>query len=227
MTGISLEIRVRDVMGDRIESLVAGLKNRAPMHRYILAQALPLTRDWLLDLARTRHQTAQLLGASPTGHWAQAAEKTRGKATADSARVSVRQVGISRVERDIVIKPGPGKKFVTIAAIAQAYGQRAYRVPGLVAIVRGDHGVLMKPGPGKSHTYKSRIYSGPRRSRAAKVQGGPIGTVWYTLVKQVRQRRDRSLLPSDEAYRLAALKGLRLYVQQELVSRASTKGGGQ
>ena len=41
-------------------------------------------------------------------------------------------------------------------------------------------------------------------------------TVWYWLVKTVTQAQDRTLLPSDEEYRLAALESIRDYVDEIL-----------
>lgn len=200
MSGISLAIDVRDVVGDRINALVGALEASEPMHRAIGAEAFALTRDWLIDLAQTRHDTARRLGAAPTGHWAQAAEKTTLAATPEAATVTVNQVGIGRVDHDVTIEPGPGKEFLALPAIAQAYGQRAYRVPDLVFIRTGTKqtAVLVKKDAGRE-----------------------IGTVWYWLVKSVTQRKDRTLLPDDERYRVSALKGLRNFIGAEVQRRAS------
>jgi hypothetical protein len=46
-----------------------------------------------------------------------------------------------------------------------------------------------------------------------QAEGKPgAGTVWYWLVKSVFQRQDRTLLPNDEQYRLAALEAVHDYM---------------
>jgi hypothetical protein len=46
-----------------------------------------------------------------------------------------------------------------------------------------------------------------------QAEGKPgAGTVWYWLVKSVFQRQDRTLLPNDEQYWLAALEGVHDYM---------------
>jgi hypothetical protein len=61
-----------------------------------------------------------------------------------------------------------------------------------------------------------RWKDGQRRAVALiQAEGKPnAGTVWYWLVKSVHQRQDRSLLPTDEEYRLAALEGVRDFLDR-------------
>lgn len=203
MSGISVAFDVREVAPERINSIALALEDRQPLHRAIGVHTFGITRDWLIDIARTRHDSARRLGAAPTGHWSQAAEKTTYTATEEVARVSVYQPGIGRAAHDVTIEPGPGKQFLALPAIAQAYGQRAYRVPDLVFIRTGakQTAVLVK-----------------------KDKGREIGTVWYWLVKSVFQRQDRTLLPSDEHYSIAGLKAFRDYLKAEALRRRTSGG---
>ncbi len=175
----------------------AGLGDRTGVHELIGERASEVTRNHLNAIAQTRHRTAERLGAAPSGYWAQAAEKTSFRADEKGATVSINQPGISRVEHDVTIVPGAGKKYLTIPAMAEAYNQRAYRMD-LIAIVRNIQGVRRAIALGK--------VSGKGKDR--------VETVWYWLVKSVTQKQDRSLLPSDEEYRLAALAGARDYVDR-------------
>jgi hypothetical protein len=172
----------------RLGRLVAGLSDtgRAHLHEMILGRVLELTREHLREIAQTRHDTANKLGASPTGHWAQAAEKTSGTYDETAATVTVSQPGIGRVAHPITILPGPGKEALTLPLIAPAYGQRAYRVPGLF--------VWKSPTSGNAFLAQSEGHPGAL-------------VLWYLLVKSVVQEQDRTLLPSDELYRAAALQG--------------------
>jgi hypothetical protein len=199
--GLQIEIRSADV-DLALQGFFDGIRDRAELHQQVGTRARDLTRSHLVAIAQTRHATAERLGATPSGYWAQAAEKTTFAADAEAATVSIKQKGIGRVAHDITITPGAGKKYLTIPAIAEAYNQRAYRVAGLHAMVRWINGerraiaMSMTQGTGKARTE----------------------TVWYWLVRSVTQLQDRTLLPSDEEYRLAALAGISDYIDSLLAA---------
>jgi|SRR5581483_8260944 len=195
--GLRIEVKSEEVDA-QLGRFMAGLTNREPMNELVRDRARELTRNHLVAIAETRHATAERLGAQPTGHWAQAAEKTTSEADEEGATISIEQPGIGRAAHDVTIVPGGGKKYLTIPAIAAAYGKRAVTVPDLTVLIRWK--------------------DGERRAVALiQAEGKPgAGTVWYWLVKSVFQPQDRSLLPSDEQYRLAALQGVREYVDQLL-----------
>jgi hypothetical protein len=222
---VTLSIDVRDRVSGMLGAFAAGLSKRAGLNRAIGSYARNCVRDYLIGQAQTRHKTAEALGAQPSGHLARAAENTTFKADEQTATVSINSPGMSRAVRDLVIEPTSPRKFLTIPVIAEAYNQRAYRVRGLVAIVTGDKGVLMKPQRGRSTTYKTRRYAGPNKFTATTKQGGRFGTVWYVLVRRVKQKQDRTLLPSDEAISQAALEGVRYYVDYLIFVAESQQGG--
>jgi hypothetical protein len=194
---ISLKIEIESA---RVEALlqrfIGGLRERTPMNEQVGLRGAELTRNHLSAIAQTRHRTAQALGAAPTGFWAQGAEKTSSTADEEGATISINQPGIGRVAHDVTIAPGGGKKYLTIPAIADAYGKLARTFPDLTPMIRWKDGerravaLGKKSGTGKEATF----------------------TVFYWLVKNVFQPQDRTLLPSDEEYRLAALAGVRDYV---------------
>ena len=199
--GLKIEIR-----GDEVDLLLdrfmAGLTDLTPLNEQVGTRATEVTRSHLVAIAQSRHATANRLGATPTGHWGQAAEKTTFSADQQGAIISIEQPGIGRVAHDVTIVPGPGKTYLTLAAIAAAYGQLARRVPDL--------------------TFMIRMVDGLRRAVAlARVEGegkDKTETVWYWLVTSVTQKQDRTLLPSDEEYRLAALAGVRDFVDRVLAA---------
>lgn len=200
---IGAKITIEDLAGivPRIKLLDEKLGgDRRGIHEAIGRRALNLTRGHLTVIAQTRHDTAERLGATPSGHWAQAAEKTDFEQDQNGVTVTIRQPGISRVAGDVTIKP-KRKKFLTIPAIAAAYNQRAYRVPGLF-VLKGKMGGL---------------YLAEESEDRKKL------TIWYRLLKSVKQKQDRSLLPSDEEYSLAGLNGVRDFVQYLL----SRQGGAE
>lgn len=195
--GLTITVHSEEVDA-KLREFNSGLTSRTPMNESVGKRAGELTRNYLVNIAETRHATAQRLGAAPTGHWAQAAEKTTNEADETGATVTINQPGIGRVAHDVTIVPGGGRKYLTIPAIAAAYGKRAATVPDLAVLIRWKEG---------------------QRRAIALIQAegkSGAGTVWYWLVKSVFQPQDRSLLPSDEQYRLAALQGVRDYVDRLL-----------
>jgi hypothetical protein len=196
---IGLKIEVRSAEVDRaLARFFDGIRDREDLHHQIGRRAQMATRSHLQAIAS--HATAERLGASPSGFWAQAAEKTSFTADDEAATISIDHPGIGRVAHDVTITPGAGKKYLTLPAIEAAYNQRAYRVAGLHFMVRWIDGsrravaMAMSSGTGKEKTE----------------------TVWYWLVKSVTQRQDRTLLPSDEEYGTVAQAGISEYIDSLL-----------
>lgn len=195
---IGITINVTDTVRPALTALANGLGDRSGLHEAIGRECLALTRDHLLHIAQTRHATAERLGAAPSGHWGQAAEKTTMRSDADAATITINQPGIRRAAQDVTIVPTGGKKWLTIPLVAEAYNQRAYRLQGLFFVKPkdGDHALLgRREGSGKA-----------------------AAVTWLYLLKQsVFQKQDRTLLPPDEAYGQAALVGAASYVDYLLL----------
>jgi hypothetical protein len=213
---VALNIEVRgEAVREKLGRFYDAITDRTDLHHYMGERARELTRNYLIEIAQTRHATATRLGAAPSGHWAQAAEKTTVTSDSDGATVTIKQPGIGRVAHDVVIKPGAGKKYLTIAAIAEAYNRRAYRLTNLALMFRVKDGqrrpVALVERKASEIKYGRLKKDG---SRSVTHTASRIGRVWYWLVKSVRQKQDRSLLPSDEKYRLSALAGVRDYVDR-------------
>lgn len=185
---IQLDVDVTGEAGHNVDAFLAALRDRRGLHGAIATLAFEVTRAHLRDL--NRHETAERLGAAPTGHWEEAAEKTLATFDAESAVVTIAQPGIRRVAGPITISPQSGR-YLTIPVIAAAYGRRAGEFADLEFALLGPRRTpaLVRPGP-----------------------AGQAGTVFYLLVEQVTQPQDRSLLPSDEVYRQCALQGTRDYL---------------
>lgn len=199
MSGLSLSVDVRDGATPLVRDFLARLTNRTQLNETIALRAHTLTRDHLIGLAGTRHNTANRLGATPKGHWALAAELTTFTADATSATITIAQPGIGRAFHDVEIYPGAGNKAITIPLIAQAYNLRA-------ASVWKSEGLFVVKG---------------KRSKgnaAVAVKRLPDGSLqpWYLLLPHVHQKQDRTLLPSDSAYQSAAQEGARFYVNDRI-----------
>jgi hypothetical protein len=186
---IGLQINAVDGASPKLEKFLSGLKQRRGLHQMMGNRVQALVRDHLIKLAGSRHATADRLGATPSGHLGKAAEKVASPASVrageDEAALVINHPGIGRAFHDVTIKPTKSK-YLTIPLIAEAYNRRAYRVPDLF-VLKGTPLLAKTDGDGKIK-------------------------VWYRLVKSVRQKQDRTLLPSDEEIRQAALAGVGDYI---------------
>ena len=134
-----------------------------------------LVRAHLAKLGSWKHQSAEKLGAQPTGILGRAATRTTSNATSERGEVVIPTPAVRRAFHDVEIRP-KSWDFLTIPASREAYGFRA--------------GVLASLGwkifrPGKAKVLMGRL----SKDEAPKVL--------YYLATSVHQRQDRSLLPSD------------------------------
>jgi len=197
MSGISLSVDVVNAVSLKIRAVTGLLPDLRGLHDAMGYAARTLTRDHLIGLAGTRHDTANRLGATPSGHWAQAAEKTTFTADATSATITITQPGIGRAMHDVDIHPSGGAKTLTIPLIAQAYNLRA-------ASVWESEGLFV---------VKGKNSKGSGAALAVKRLSDGSLQPWYLLVPSVHQKQDRSLLPSNAAYERAAVDGAIRYLE--------------
>jgi len=140
-----------------------------------------LVRDHIANLGRSRHKSADRLGAEPTKFLGKAAQNTTWRADETSGTVTIPAPGFNRAFRDIEILPRSWR-FLTIPAVAESYGMRAGRL-------QAQGWKIWRP--------KGRKFlMGSIRGKDAKIL--------YWLKESVVQKKDRSLLPSDAEMRSAA-----------------------
>lgn len=186
-----IKITATDTASPYLAGLLRRLKNRAALHGAIAEEAEDLFRRHIGGQARIRHRTAQALGADPTGELEKAAQSPEGTATDAGARITLRPGYLfARAFRDVEIKPTGGKKYLTIPVAAESYGRRASEFKSLRFYRPGNKNMM--------------VASRPRPGSAAETM--------FILVPRVRQKQDRSLLPSDkgilDAAEVAATKYL-------------------
>ena len=140
-----------------------------------------LVRGYLARLGSWKHMTAARLGAQPTGILGKAATRTTWHATSEYGEVVIPTPAVRRAFHDVEIRPGSWE-FLTIPASSTSYGRRA-------AVLAGLGWKIYRPG-------KARVLMGKLGDDEPKLL--------YYLVSSVRQRQDRSLLPSDEAMKQSA-----------------------
>lgn len=156
-------------------------------------------RNHLRLLASTRHDTANKLGATPTGHF-KASDVLPPNATSADVSVTVTTPGISRAYHDIDIDPVNGQ-FLTIPLHADAYGLSASEYSE-------RYGKLFRINK-KGSTEKGKVLY-----TKDVLNGKPIPM--YALTEHVHQVQDPSLMPSKDKMTEEALNGALAAIKQIL-----------
>lgn len=139
-----------------------------------------LVRAHLSKLGQWKHQSAEDLGAQPTGFLQKAARGTVHQASEAGGEVII-PAPLGRAFHDVEIRPRVAGAL-TIPASAEAYGKRA--------------GVLAALG--------WKIWRPKKRDFLMGSIEGVEPKILYWLKASVRQRQDRELLPSDADMQRAA-----------------------
>lgn len=190
---LTIEIAISDGASPALSDAVARLGDSAALHAAILPEAKGLSRKWLIDLASLRHETADRLGGTRTGELERAASKISGRSDASSATVEFGSPLLARAFRDVTIRPGAGKKFLTLPISGEAYGH-------IVSEFERDVADLY---PRLAKDKKSGVLVSDEKGSSA---------AHYLLVQEVDQPRDPDLLPTDELYLDAAARGATTYL---------------
>lgn len=185
-----LEPRLRMFLG------LLGGAGRTEILRASGTEVQRVTVDYIARLAATRHETASRLGAAPTNHFAQAAEKVASpaalEADADAATLTISHPGFSRAFRNVVIAPRSAKALA-IPVHAISYGKRAAELWDRLSLFI------------------------PKGKRVIAATLGGVVTPLYILCKSVTQKQDRTLLPADEEFRAAAALGAKQWLATTLM----------
>lgn len=167
-----------------LQALRNAIARRGPMHARMAVRGQQFTQDYLRKLKR--HRSAARLGAAPSGHMERSAAAVEAQHDEKEARVTIpRRTGLGRAFGDVIIRPGSGRTYVTIPAHQTTYGRSVRDFP--------------------EGTFKFAVIKSWRIFLAQVFVAGPYkGEVGYWLKREVRQKQDRTLLPSDEGYATVA-----------------------
>lgn len=172
-----------------IERLGPG--ERSELHREIAAEVSETVRDHLRDYALSHHDTANRLGARPTGNLEDA--RVDASSGPDGATVTVAALGIRRALGPLEIRPR-NKQALTIPVAAIAYGRS-------VDYLR-THGINVFRPKGKNYlAYKENSKS-------------QFSTVIYILAKRATLKHEPDLLPRQEELAANAAEAARCFVME-------------
>lgn len=144
--------------------------------------------------------------SASTSFWGRAAAATSMQADGSGAVVSINQQGI--LQR---LMGGPIQmrdRKLTIPAVAEAYGRRAPEFGQLDVMIRRRNGKAQAIALGQETVTTEPGKRGPRKKRLFKVL--------YWLVASVTQKKDPSVLPTDQAMEEAAVKAGEAQLRREI-----------
>ena len=228
----TVQLSSTDTAGPQLAALLKRVGEKERLNKAVSTIAAELTRRHILEKAGpVRHTTAQRLGAAPTNYLMRAGQSVIARADADTAQVVIQNnVAIfARTRGPVTIRPGmsfgpvapdgrggTGRKWLTIPAIAAAYGKRAREFGDLVfAQKRGATTAMLLRVP----KYEKKS-DGKRRTKAEaesyRAELKAQTKVFFWLKKQVTLPADPGLLPNAQAYQLAARVGVRDYLKEAI-----------
>ncbi|MCU0782277.1 MAG: hypothetical protein MUF04_14425 [Akkermansiaceae bacterium] len=179
---------------DVAASAAEKLRNPAGLHARMAGAMERFLKDFGRETSKTEHNTASRLGARPTGHLGAAYEAVESSSSAQAASLWV--PGASRLRAAFgpyTVRPGEGRKYLTIPVAREAYGKRAGEIEGLVP---------MRVGP-----KKTPILGMPH--------GGGRMTTYYLLVAQADIPEDAGLIPFEDLYAAGAAAAEKYLLEEE------------
>jgi hypothetical protein len=172
-----ITLTIKTTGPDQAASAASKLRSPEGMHARMAGAAERFLKDFGRETSKTEHNTANRLGATPTGHLADAYERVESSSNATAASLWV--PGASRLRAAFgayTVTPTGGRKFLTIPVAAEAYGRRAKEFTGLRFMLVGPK--------------KTPILGMP--------QGQGRMTTYYLLVKSATIPEDAGLIPFDD-----------------------------
>lgn len=173
-----------DASGAMLLRMASGLKNRGALHARLAVGGEAFLKEAGLRISKNNHQTAEMLGAKPTRHLEKAYQSIE-SGSSDAAAV-IRIPRASRLRAafgDYVVRPGSGKKFLTIPVHKDAYGRRAREFDDLF---------FATVGPRMTPVLARKSSSGGMETmylltKAAKIKHAPDLIPWDLLEDELRE----------------------------------------
>lgn len=197
---IKVDYRIPNALRSFLGSL--GPAGRHNLFSAAAAAVCNLVRLHIMKETPKRHTTAAELGAKATGHLEKAARKTVFTADTEHGEVVIPAPGFGRAFHDVEITP-TNSRALTIPIHQLAYGKRIRELQALgwtTFVPKRSEGALM-----------SGLVMGSRDGEVVPL---------YVLKQRVRQKQDRTLLPSDTEINSTAARAMIAEIQR--VSRKAS-----
>jgi hypothetical protein len=192
---IRFSITLGGMTSAELADLAARVEDAEGLHARIAGEAENFIKDHGRIKSAKEHDTARGLGASPTGHLAEAYEGIESDSSAAGA--SLWFPGAGRLARGFggaVIRP-VNSKYLTIPVHKDAYGKRARELDDLFPMRVGPKKqlVLARRVEGEENQLlRARTNQRRNKRRFATTE------IMYVLATEVYQPPDFSLIPFDD-----------------------------
>lgn len=188
-----------------LDRLVARLDDRTELNQILAARATDLTAEWIRLNVGDHHRTAFRLGAAPTNYLSKMADGLRPGWSATEAWVEFPTDDTLEIFARVlgpVTVTAKNVKYLTIPAVAEAYGRRAIEFDDLkfVPFASGARALCR---------FHIEMVPGKRKAEVKKIVADPI----YWLKPSVVLPADPTLLPDEEFYARAMERGALEYLK--------------
>lgn len=209
--GDAININIRDLATTEMQRLAAGVE--APQLREAIGLAgVAEVQEYY---TRLDHERPNEIGGKRTHFYAQAAESALWEDTGDGVLLDIKEpIGLRQRIHGGPIVPGPSKKYLTIAACAEAYGHRAGEFTDLVPVFRRRGGTV--EAIGLAQAAQTPVDAAKRSTRIADAGGVKRsrpkgGKMFFWLVKSVSQEADPTAAPDEGQLRTAVIGAVSSY----------------
>ena len=193
---LTVQFQLTNTLTPALEALLRLDDNREFLNQAAADAVRGGIQDHFQELEETNHATAERLGATPTGFWATMRAGTVARADSTSGTVSMPRQVAQRYFGG-TLTPQNGSHYITLAAIAAAYGHRVADFPDLhFGIALNPFGAFQpamvldeaQKGEGRG---ENRRHTGLGKERTHQV-------VYFWLTTQVHQNADPDVLPTPD-----------------------------
>lgn len=186
-----------------VSRMLSEVSNKRGLHRSMSYDLSVMIAAHVRKASRTRHKTANRLGARPTGHIEAAARSVMPETKGNEIAVTIDSPGFKRVDGPLTIR-ARNTPNLTIPVHAVAYGRRVRTLRRLLGtpIFRP----LAKGG---------KKGMGPYQNYLAGQVGGTF-RILYALKPQVILPHDPGLLPTSPAIERRLLGAMRTYIRSKV-----------
>ena len=181
MSSVVATVTISDELTPLLSSLLSRTTELKRSNKIVGSRLADGVREHISRAAKTRHKTADSLGARRTGYLDRRAQGISIDETGESLNVSIDGAAeiFARVGRDVTIVPHGGRKYLTIPVDKEVFGKRAREISDM-KIKHDKH-----PITGRKGLFLCAAYRGDFR---------PL----FMLVKRAFLPRDEKLLPSND-----------------------------
>lgn len=210
---MKLNIGITETVSAKGQELLRSVSGEEPIRAASRGVANE-TRDFYAGLEQTRPNKQ---GWPRQLFWAAVRRSVQNPTIASPtfATVSITEGRLEQRVRGGYIRPGPGKKYLTLPAIPEAYGRRAREFHNLrFGFAENRYGNL---APALVEDSAQRVSFGRRRKDGTRkvIPGEEVGgKAFYFLVQKVYQPPDPTTLPTEVQLQVAANYRLGQYVKQ-------------